>query len=218
MQVKLIKQPLFKTFFILVTLLSLFIIINSKLLIESNSTLILIQQIILLSPVLYFLKYEKYNFNELGFKKINFIRAIGNIILGFLAYFMVSIAIHIIKTSLNIDIPGYGEQQSYIPIFEGLNIVYIFIIAAIIVPIVEETLFRGLIFKQISGSNQIKILISSLFFAIFHFQFEVFIPLLILGIIFGNLRVAQNSIFVPILFHIINNSIAVYLNFFLLNT
>jgi membrane protease YdiL (CAAX protease family) len=91
----------------------------------------------------------------------------------------------------------------------------IFIITSILAPISEETLFRGLIFSKIEANQTTKIILSSFFFSLLHFQLNVIIPLFIIGIILGKLRVTQNSIWVPIIFHALNNSLATYAEFFI---
>jgi membrane protease YdiL (CAAX protease family) len=198
-------------------MITVFISLNTLLKISNNLYLILIQQLILISPIIYFIKIKRIiSLENLGFVKINILKAVYSTILALLAFIFISGIVTSFQEALNISIPGFGTQMSYAPIFENLNIVTIIIVAAIIVPIVEELLFRGLIFHQIKSSMTNKILVSAVLFSLFHMQFEVFIPLTILGIIIGYLRVTQNSIYVPIIFHITNNSLAIYVNFFLL--
>jgi membrane protease YdiL (CAAX protease family) len=192
-----------------------FIISNQFLKIETNLGLILIQQAILISPVIFWLSIKKVSLLELGFKKFKISKAILQIFASFIIFFLVSGLITYFTQTAGISIPGYGQQESYLPVFEGINFINVLIIAAIIAPIVEELLFRGLIYKQITGSENLKILFSGIFFALIHFQIEVIFPLIFLGLILGYLRKSQDSIWVPIIFHMLNNSIAIYGQYYL---
>lgn len=182
---------------------------------KNTITPLILQQIILLSPVLICLALNKTTIKDIGFNKFNPIKAIPAIITSFIIYFSFTILIHLITTKLNLEIPGFQEQQSYQPFFTGIPILVVFLITSIIGPISEEILFRGLIFQQIAYSNTIKIIISALLFSLMHFQFAVILPLLLIGLILGKLRTIQNSIFLPIIFHCLNNSLATYADFFL---
>lgn len=212
------KNNLIQTVTIIVIGISMFIASNQLLRITNNLTLIIIQQVILIMPLVYFLYKKKTDLKSLGFNKIRVFKTVFSIICGFVIFILLSGLVHSIQEYFNISTPGYGVQKSYAPVFQDMSIVTIILIAGIIVPIVEELLFRGLIFDQIKSSTTNKIIISSLIFALFHLQLEVFIPLTILGLILGYLRISQNSIYVPIIFHMLNNIFVIYVSFFLLST
>jgi membrane protease YdiL (CAAX protease family) len=81
-------------------------------------------------------------------------------------------------------------------------------------PIAEEFLFRGLlqgIISQIFGS-WLGILIPALLFALFHIDLALLAPLFVLGLILGWLRHYFGVLWVPILFHIINNSVSMLMD------
>jgi tetratricopeptide (TPR) repeat protein len=87
----------------------------------------------------------------------------------------------------------------------------------IVGPIVEEILFRGLIYAALERRLGISgaIVISSLLFALVHLQVVYFIPIFCLGLVLGWARSRTNSLGLPILIHILNNSIAlIALKFF----
>lgn len=209
-------HDLTKTISLIIIALISFIAINQFINISHNLALIIIQQVILVIPVLYFISKKNITLTTLGFKKANLIKTILSVIGAFLTFILISGSIHYFQQLINFNIPGYSVQKSYTPIFENMNLYTIILVAGILVPIVEEILFRGLIFHQIKSSTKIKIITSAIIFATFHLQFEVFIPLVILGIILGYLRISQNSIIAPIVFHITNNIFAIYASFFLL--
>jgi uncharacterized protein len=88
------------------------------------------------------------------------------------------------------------------------NILMIGIIPAI----GEELLFRGIIqriFSEWTKSAHWGIWISAILFSALHFQFYGFVPRVILGAIFGYLLVWSGNLWLPVLAHFINNTVAV---------
>jgi CAAX protease family protein len=76
----------------------------------------------------------------------------------------------------------------------------------------EEFFFRGLIqriFSEWFRNHHLGIMISSILFSFMHFQFLGFIPRILLGLLFGYMLVWTGSIWVPVMAHFVNNSIAV---------
>ena len=89
----------------------------------------------------------------------------------------------------------------------GIN----FIMMAILPAIGEELIFRGIIQKQLISwlSNpHVAIFITSIIFSAFHLQFLGFFSRLLLGMIFGYLFYYSKNIWVPIIAHFTNNSLA----------
>lgn len=79
---------------------------------------------------------------------------------------------------------------------------------AIIAPIMEELLFRGIIlqgFLNFGYKKYYALLISSCMFSIYHFNFYQMIPAFFLGTIIGWSYLISNSIILPIFLHLINN-------------
>jgi len=76
----------------------------------------------------------------------------------------------------------------------------------------EEFLFRGVIqriFTKMTRNFHWGIWISAILFSALHIQFYGFIPRMLLGAAFGYMLVWSGSLWVPIIAHFINNSIAV---------
>ena len=93
----------------------------------------------------------------------------------------------------------------------GDIIVNIFMIA-ILPAIGEELIFRGVLqklFTQLTGKAIWGIIISAALFSAMHLQFQGFIPRFALGVLLGYLFVWSGSIWLPIIAHFINNSIAI---------
>jgi len=81
----------------------------------------------------------------------------------------------------------------------------------------EELIFRGVIqrlFAEWTKNIHWGILIAALLFSFMHLQFYGFVPRMILGILFGYLFYISESIWIPILAHFINNTMAVVFYYF----
>jgi uncharacterized protein len=92
-----------------------------------------------------------------------------------------------------------GDQNA------AANILSFFMIT-IIAPVIEETLFRGLLLTSIAVRWDVKkaVFISSIIFGIFHFDI---IGSTIFGIVAAVLYLKTKSLFLPIILHITNNTI-----------
>jgi len=94
------------------------------------------------------------------------------------------------------------------------DIVCIFFVVAVCAGFCEEVLFRGFLqnrLERILGGHHWAIWISAVLFSLIHFQFNGFIPRMIMGVFLGYSLVWGRSLWIPIVLHIINNSIAVTL-------
>ncbi|MBT2569753.1 type II CAAX endopeptidase family protein [Planococcus sp. ISL-110] len=78
---------------------------------------------------------------------------------------------------------------------------------AILAPVVEEFMFRGVLLKRLIGKTSVwgGILISSLLFGVLHLDV---IGAFLFGVVASLLYLQTNNLLVPILLHIINNSLA----------
>ena len=85
-------------------------------------------------------------------------------------------------------------------------------ILAIMPAIGEEFLFRGVIlrlFKETFRNIHLAIFLSAVVFSVFHMQFFGFLPRLLLGMVLGYLFVYTRNLWVPIIFHFVNNAASV---------
>ncbi len=86
------------------------------------------------------------------------------------------------------------------------------LIIAIVPAIGEELFFRGMlqnIFKNWFKNIHWAVIVTSVIFSAIHLQFYGFLPRLLLGIILGYLYVWSGSIWTSVIFHFLNNAIAV---------
>jgi tetratricopeptide (TPR) repeat protein len=88
-----------------------------------------------------------------------------------------------------------------------------FLSVVVVGPVVEEILFRGLIYGALEKRLRVSgaILASSFVFALVHLQVVYFFPIFCLGIVLGWARWKANSLGLPILIHVLNNGFALIL-------
>lgn len=94
-----------------------------------------------------------------------------------------------------------------------VNIVMIGIIPAV----GEELFFRGIlqhIFSKMTKSHHWGIWITAAVFSLVHTKIYTFLPIMVLGAMFGYMLVWSRSIWVPVLAHLVNNSVAVIMYYF----
>ena len=95
---------------------------------------------------------------------------------------------------------------SYLDLF--VNIV----VMAVTPAICEELLFRGVIQNQLEKwfkNAHVAVWVAAIIFSAIHFQFYGFFPRMILGAALGYLLVYGKSLWLPIVAHCVNNSLAV---------
>lgn len=91
-----------------------------------------------------------------------------------------------------------------------------FLMIAILPAVCEELLFRGVLMRQFhkaTGSYHLAILLSGVLFGLIHGQVFKFLPIAVLGILFGYLYWWTRNLWFPIAAHFFNNGIQVVLYF-----
>lgn len=158
-------------------------------------------------------------FYFLGFKKSNQ----SNMYLLALAALFFSLPFVFWMGELNqkIPLPGWmtsmeesamEQMQAFLKINSPIDIwVNVFIIA-LLPAIGEEICFRGALQRimiRMTRSPWVGILVTAFLFSLLHFQFEGFLPRMILGIILGALYWYSGSIWTSIIAHFFNNALQV---------
>lgn len=110
-------------------------------------------------------------------------------------------------------------EESYLQILTANNIfeyVLVIITVAVTPALCEEIFFRGYVQKSFEFKQKpfIAILITSLFFGLYHFNPYGLIPLIIIGMYLGFSAYKSNSIVVPIILHFVNNFVSIIAFFF----
>jgi len=86
------------------------------------------------------------------------------------------------------------------------------LVIAIIPAIGEELLFRGYLQQKMCqwlGKPHVAIIITAILFSAFHMQFQGFLPRFALGLVLGYLFYWSDSLWLPIIAHLLNNAMAV---------
>lgn len=111
----------------------------------------------------------------------------------------------------------YSQVQNtgFSGISPGLEYILAFITLVIVAPVAEEVLFRGYLFGKLRkyAPLWLAILITSILFAVVHFQWNVGLDVFALSIVLCLLRVVSGSLWPSILLHMLKNGLAFYLLF-----
>lgn len=92
------------------------------------------------------------------------------------------------------------------------NYEYVLMIFSVVIlaPILEEYLFRGILFAELKKSPKAKIIITALTFAIYHLNLIQGLNTLFIGLVLGYIYYCRRNIKEVILVHMVNNLVAVF--------
>lgn len=172
-----------------------------------------LQTVIILVPLYLFtrIKYKSPP-QDFGLRSVRIRTLILRVFQGIVLYYVVATLLAEFEQGTQVEIPGVGEQESHVPLFgetvQGLWLGGILL--AVIAPLVEELFFRGYVYQVFKKSVAVgwASVLSAGVFALFHFEFTVFVPLFLLGLILNWLFESTRSLWVPIAFHMVNNAFA----------
>ena len=164
----------------------------------------------LIAFILWRMKKRNIDLNDLGSLDIKQ----KDVFLGTLLLAMFIALEEIYMWILGIEMP-----EGFITFMLSEPIILSLISVIIIAPIAEEFLFRGFLYSQLKRTKLGPwgaITLSSLLWTVIHFQYEILILLVlfVFGIFLGYLRMAYNSLSLPIILHAINNAFAFFLIYF----
>ncbi len=108
-----------------------------------------------------------------------------------------------------------AQQTGFAHIAGQSEYILAFISLVIVAPVAEEILFRGYLFGKLRkyAPLWVAVLVTSLLFALVHFQWNVSIDVFALSIVLCLLRVVSGSLWPSILLHMLKNGIAFYFLF-----
>ena len=91
------------------------------------------------------------------------------------------------------------------------NTVFLVLALAITAPLIEEIIFRGMIFHELKQIMPVipAVIIQGLLFGIYHFNIVQFIYASFLGIMFGLVYSWTQNLWIPVILHFSNNIMAV---------
>ena len=174
---------------------------------NNNGTIIVIITLILLLP--FILKtYNKLKSSNI--KKLEFNKYLKIIVFSIL----LSIGLNIIMYLINSLIPITNRYDDIKALF------YTIIPTGIIGPILEEYIFRGIIFNKLKTFNNSKksIVLATIIFSIMHFELSQIIYTLVVGFYLTYIYFKTNNITVPTIAHITINTTTIILLPLILNT
>lgn len=172
--------------------------------INDNTLWIVLIVAVIFIPLLIF-KYKKQ-------KKLNF-KINKNIIFVILVGFSISILLNLIIININKLFNINNNLLDYKYLIQTI------IASCLLGPIIEELLFRGVMFNKIKTFNNlnVSILLTTFIFAFFHDSITQMIYAFIIGYICIKLYVEYDTLLVPIIFHMSCNLVVPLLNNFLVN-
>lgn len=179
-----------------------------------SSILYGMQTITLLVPLYLFTRIKyKSEPKDFGLRPVKIKPLLKYVALAYLIYYVASAIFVQLQVSYDVEIPGYGEQETHVPLFgdtvEGLIVGALIIV--LVAPLIEELFFRGYlyqVFRKYSPKVWWASVGSAAIFALFHLEFQVFIPIFILGLVMNWSFEKTGSLWTPIIFHMTNNALA----------
>ncbi|PWK15537.1 CPBP family intramembrane glutamic endopeptidase [Tumebacillus permanentifrigoris] len=147
-------------------------------------------------------------------------RIVGYVLMFFIAIFAVSLLTHSLGNWFGINTNSYREQnissELHTAWWQGNLFLKLLPILAssLIAPIGEELMFRGAVQSTVTTKwgPLAGLLLSSLLFALVHADVVLFLPIFVMGLLFGILRWVTGSLWAPIWLHALNNFYASFLD------
>ena len=179
--------------------------------VNSKEYIILVFISYLLLFIYFFSIYKKEILNDIKkFNKETLFKTIFYFIIGFILMILFNYIINYIVIPNGISNNEIGNRNLLL----NNKIIY-GILLCIIIPFIEEIIFR-LSLKKTIKNKYLFLIISSTIFALLHLlsntkliELLYFIPYFILGLTFGTIYIKTNNIFSSILSHIFNNTLTV---------
>ncbi len=166
--------------------------------------------VLLAGFIRYMLKRRGAGWSTLGFRQFSWRKALLYLVVALVVF---TLSIGLLITLIDMLVPGFDAEQPQTNAFtEQISTRPLLTLFALVLlpPVIEEMVFRGFIFPGLSMRFGVKAaaVLSSVLFAIAHFQANVGIYTFILGLILCLLYVRFRSIIPGIGLHMVNNLIA----------
>jgi membrane protease YdiL (CAAX protease family) len=119
---------------------------------------------------------------------------------------LATLALSVAVSQLGIEPQGMKQVIEFVP----RQVVPSLLLLAVLAPLVEELVFRGLIYGWVAGrwGTMAAFIVSSLAFAAAHFEPAHIVLVLPLGLLFGWMRRRTDSLLPSLVSHIVNNGFA----------
>ncbi|MBS8121909.1 CPBP family intramembrane glutamic endopeptidase [Candidatus Vampirococcus lugosii] len=162
------------------------------------------------------------NFYKKQFVWLGFINLFKYTIGAYFLYILISGFLLFIINLIGINFPGFFGEQNVANFIGQISInnwyehLIMFLMIAILVPLIEEIVYRGYIQKMLTEGygKYIGIFFSAFIFTFIHFEFSVFGNLFILALILAYIYNKTKSLIYTFAFHFLVNGIAFTIIFF----
>ena len=134
--------------------------------------------------------------------------------MGFGCIFLSQIIINVSEAVGILNMESMEGFEELMALMFGQSPVWLILLAVgIVAPIAEELLFRGLIFHLLNRHLNIKValILQGVLFGLFHMNLVQGVYASVLGVVLGIAYILTGSLWVPIVIHIVNNSVAIFL-------
>lgn len=156
--------------------------------------------------------YKK-KFKDIGFV-YPYISDVGLAILGFMVYFVGTVAVGVVYRNL-LQLPDQAQNIGYHADLAGFDLFFAGFVLLLLVPIKEEIIFRGFLFKGLRWRLPfwLAALGTSILFGAVHGQWNVGLDVFVMSMVSCYLVEKTGSLWPSIFLHIIKNAVAFYVRY-----
>lgn len=158
-------------------------------------------------------RIRKWSWSDFGWRKIELHKFGGTVLKVYALTWIVNIVYSIFLYQKGIAPPSTDVYTQLFGNATPLTFILNLILAGILAPIFEETLFRGIIFGGLQSyfGKWTSAILSAIFFSSLHLQVYGFLPRFILGFMLAYLYDKYKSLYPSIALHSLNNVVALTL-------
>jgi len=174
--------------------------------------LLITEFILIMLPVLMYLKIRNYDFKSVlklnSFKPVHILIVFGIMFFGWYVSAFLGILTNYVLTRLVPELPPFPIA----PAMDFKDLIMQIMVIGVSAAIAEEIMFRGLILKSYEEAGTIRaVIFSGFLFGMMHLNPQNLLSTSFLGMLIALIVVRTNSIFMGMVAHFINNTIAVTL-------
>ena len=163
-------------------------------------------------PVMLYFAIKRIALHEiLPFEKAGVLKTVACVFFGSAVCLLANFPANVVVNIQNAF--GFSGATPEMPLTDDSWVLVLYGIAiAIIPPIVEELLFRGMIMQSLRKyGNGFAVIASALMFGLYHGNFVQMVFAFIAGLVMGFVVIRTGSLWASILIHFINNGISVFI-------
>lgn len=158
-------------------------------------------------------KWRGWTRERLGWRKIEMGKAWGSLVRWYLLTWPINLIYSLIVYFYGITPPTTDVYTQLMGHVTPLTFLLNLLLAGVMAPVIEETLFRGIVFAGLKSyfGKWTAAVLSALLFSGLHLQLIGFFPRFVLGIILVHLYDKYQSLYPSMAFHALNNLVAAIL-------